>query len=195
MKKILISVTAIIIVILSILYFTRSQPNQDNRAGIIYGDDHSYSLEAPVGWVIDNKAGQQYGLQAVFYKTGESWNNGTSTMYTNVIRKNSKISTIDQAIKSDLDNFKSHYPNIVISDRNDIKTMDVSGVLAKIKYSSDIQNSRYEAIAYIDAKNVIVMVILSSKTKESFDQNIDAFEKLVKSYFYVTDNVIVNTSK
>ena len=55
-----------------------SQENCD--CGVIYGENHSFKLIAPSGWVLDNKSGVSQGIHAVFYKKGESWANAETVM-------------------------------------------------------------------------------------------------------------------
>jgi hypothetical protein len=65
----------------SLVAVTFGQPEMNS--GIIYGENHSYSLTAPDGWVLDNESGVNEGYFAVFYKKGESWAKGETVMYIN----------------------------------------------------------------------------------------------------------------
>jgi hypothetical protein len=161
------------------------------KSGIIYGNNHAFSLTAPRGWVLDNEAGVSQGLYAVFYKRGESWQNGETVMYTNTASlEDSAYSTLDQLIKYDLDNFKKNYPDIKITDGNDV--LIKKNVVAKIKYLSGESYGNYEAMAYIDAGKTGVMIIMTSRTQSGFENSLKAFEELVKSYFFISENVIID---
>lgn len=167
---------------------------EDMQTGIIYGYNHAFSLTAPKGWVLDNKSAVKYGIYAVFYKKGESWANAETVMYVNTASfENSAHRTLEELINYDLDNFRKNYSNLEILDGKDIQIKD--GISAKVKYLSGESYKNYEAIAYIAAKNTGIMIIMSSRTKDGFDKSLDAFEKLVKSYFYIADKVIIDTVK
>lgn len=167
---------------------------EDMKTGIIYGNNHAFSLTVPDGWILDNKSGVSQGLYAVFYRKGESWANAVTVMYTNTASLEDKAhKTLDQLIKYDLDNFKSNYSDIKITDGKDLQIND--NVIARIKYLSGKSYGNYEAMAYIDAGKTGVMIIMSSRTKEGFDNSLTAFEDLVKSYFFIADKVTIEKNK
>jgi len=173
-----------------LLSFFAIHGQDDMNTGIIYGDNHAFSLTAPEGWVLDNQAGVNQGLYAVFYAKGGSWEKAATVMYVNTASLEDEAhKTIEQLIKFDIDNFKSNYPDIIVTDEKDIVIKN--NVIAKVKYLSGTSYANFEAMAYIDAGKTGVMIILSSRTKEGFGDALSAFEKLVKSYSFITDNVVI----
>ena len=97
--------------IFALAFLSRTLTAQDDglTAGILYGKNFVYSLNAPDGWVLDNSAGKSQGLQAVFYPKGESWDKATTVMYTNTASLEDEAhKTISQLIKYDLDTFKKN---------------------------------------------------------------------------------------
>jgi hypothetical protein len=161
---------------------------EDMKTGIIYGDNHAYSLTAPDGWILDNKSGVSQGLYAVFYKKGLSWQTAETVMYTNTASlEESPHKSIDELMKYDLDNFKKQYNDLEIREGSDINLNN--NKTAKVKYLSGKSYGNFEAIAYIDANKNGILIIMSSRTKEGFDASLAAFESLVKSYFYIADKV------
>ena len=71
----------LIVIVLGLLCgSTQSQEQSKNdkgaNSGIIYGENHAFTLTAPTGWVLDNTSGAKQGLQAVFYPEGSSWQKG-----------------------------------------------------------------------------------------------------------------------
>lgn len=170
---------------ISLLSFSQEEP----KTGIIYGKNFVFSLTAPDGWVLDNKSGVRQGLQAVFYKKGESWSNAATIMYANAASlEDSAHLNLDRLIKYDIDNFIKQYPDLNIIDGNNILIKD--GLTAKIKYLSGRSYRNFEAIAYVDATQNGIMIVMSSRTKEGFDSSLNAFENLVKSYLYIADKMV-----
>jgi hypothetical protein len=164
----------------------------DLKSGIIYGDNHAFMLTAPDGWVLDNKSGIKQGLYAVFYKQGESWEKAMTVMYTNTASlEDSSQNTIDKLITYDTNNFRRQYPDLNISVGKDIFIKP--GLIAKVNYLSGISYGNYEAIAYIDAWKTGVMIVLSSRDKNGFQDSLVAFENLVKSYLFMADKVIIDS--
>jgi hypothetical protein len=178
--------------LLFILYFLTISisifSQEELNTGIIYGENFVFSLTAPDGWVLDNKSGARQGLQAVFYRKGESWNNATTVMYANAASlENDAHKNLDQLIKYDMDSFKKQYSDLNITDGDAIFLK--TGGTANIKYLS----GNFEAIAYVDAVKNEIMIVMSSRTKEAFDSSKSAFEILVKSDLYIADKMVIET--
>jgi hypothetical protein len=177
--------------ILLILVLSRLAIGQDAKTGIIYGKNHAFSLTAPKGWVLDNKSGVSQGLHAVFYEEGQSWKDAVTVMYANTASlENDAHKTLDQLIEYDLNNFKKQYPGIIITDGKDVLIDDK--ILAKVKYLSGQTYGNYEAMAYINAGKTGVMIIMTSRTKEGFENSLTAFEALIKSYLFMSDKVMID---
>ena len=187
MSKQLITILALIFLIVSVSAQKKAEPDKAENTGIIYGNNHSYKLTAPKDWLLDNKSGVSQGLHAVFYPQDSSWRDGIAVMYTNVSQKMNKAESAKETIERDIANFKKGSPKLKVEDAKSIKlTKDKS---ATIKYFSNDENGNYEAIAYIDEAKVVVMIVLTSKTKKDFDASLVAFQELVGSYFFLTDKV------
>jgi hypothetical protein len=158
---------------------------EEMNSGIIYGTNHAYSLTAPNGWILDNSSGVSQGLYAVFYKKGESWRKAPTVMYTNTTSlENEQYKTFKQFIDFDIESFKKDEPSILITNGDNISIKD--SLIAYVRYFA---GKNYEAVAYIDAGKTAVMIIMSSRTKEGFDDSMQSFIDLVKSYFFISDKV------
>ena len=162
-----------------------NSPGQ-NVGGIIYGKDHAYMLSAPKGWVLDNQAGKEQGLVAVFYPKDGSWAESPSVMYTRVQPKSGK--TFAEAIKTDIDYMKKSSPMIVATEQEPI-VYGKEKKRAEVRYLSADKNSNCEAVAYMEEKNCIVLVILTARNEEDFKGCFPAFKELVESYVFMTDKV------
>jgi len=192
-KTVYILISLVLIALIAGFFITKNtnHPSTNNTgpAGVIYGPNYSYSLAAPDGWILDNKAGQDQGLMAVFYKKGENFLDSDVVMYTNTISKSSSKPNFNAVVDYDLQGFKNAYPDLTVSDATDLVTKDISGTKAKVKYEFNEAMHRYQAVAYVDSPNTVVIIVLDAKNKAAFDDNITDFENLVNSYFYVTSNV------
>lgn len=177
--------------ILSIFLFVISiqlDAQINNKSGIIYGKNHAFSLTAPQGWVLDNRAGVSQGIHAVFYREGTSWAEAETVMYANTASLEIPAhTTLDELITFDIENFTSHYADLKIEDAPSILIEEDN--YARIKYLSGDSYGNYEAIAYIDAGKTGVMLIVSSRTNEGFNASLDAFHDLINSYFFIAEEI------
>jgi len=161
-------------------------------SGIIYGHNHAYTLTSPKGWVLDNSSGVSQGLHAVFYPVGSSWAGAVTVMYTSIAyRDSSKNEKIEGVMKHDIDKFKQNFPNLRVEEKESIE-VDNGKKKARIVYFSADRFGNYEAVAYIPENKVVVIIVMISGNKEKFESNLKAFEDLVKSYMFITDEVIIN---
>jgi hypothetical protein len=166
----------------------------EQYGGIIYGKNHSFMLTAPEGWIIDNKSGIPNGLHAVFYPKGSSWSKATAMMYANTASK--KVAgneTIGKVIEYDISQFKKKSPDLAVKDAEPLPIS--KGKKAIIKYFSGDNFNNHEAIAYIDENKVVVIIVLSSRSKEEFENSLPAFKELLNSYQFLTEDVRIENKE
>lgn len=165
---------------------------QEEQTGIIYGDNHSYSLTSPKGWVLDNSSGVSQGLHAVFYPAGNTWENSVIVMYTNVAHLNStNQKNIGDVIEYDLNKFRSISEGIKIEKVEDSYFINENKRAVIYNFLDDI-NGSYESVAYIPEEKIVVLIVISSRDRENFQESNSSFRDLVNSYFWITDNVQYN---
>lgn len=158
-----------------------------SHTAVIYGNDNSFVVKAPKGWILDTKSGLSSGLSAVFYPQGSNWEKGVTVMYCNSASKKVKGNeTLQQIMDFDIGRFKNEQ-GAEINDGGKVVTSDSN--LAYIKYFYDKKNINYEAVAYIDERNVVVFLVISSRDKDDFEKSFESFKEFVESYYYLTDNV------
>jgi predicted extracellular nuclease len=167
----------------------KSKENSDKmNSGILYGPNFSYTLSAPRGWILDNESGVSQGLSAVFYPKGSSWSKGQTVAYTRVVKKNDQ-QTVSDIINADINGFRAESSALKIEDA---KAIDLGkGKTAIIKYFSGDSHGNYEALAYVDEAKSVVLIVLTARTKQDFDSSLGAFQGLVGSYFFLTDQVYI----
>lgn len=163
--------------------------SQEMGTGIIYGDNHSYSLTAPKEWVLDNSSGVSQGLHAVFYPKEASWENSTVVMYTNVAHLNStNQKNAQDVIDFDIAQFKSRSKSLIVEKSENVYSNKQKKKAFVYEFLNG-ENGNYESVAYFEEETVVVLIIMSARTKKDFLDNREKFNELVKSYFWLTKNV------
>lgn len=171
--------------------FSQQQPG---GSGIVYGDDHAFVVGAPEGWVLDNAAGASRGLHAVFYPLGGSWAASPVVMYVNTANKEAEGLTGPEGLMTiDLARLKAESPDVRVEDVAGLTTEDGRAALVR-RFSGD-NHGNFEAVAYIDVPKVVIMVVLSSRSRSLFESSLPAFEKLVHSVHYLTDQVSIEKKR
>ena len=167
-----------------------TEKSGNNNSGIIYGQDHVFVLTAPKGWVLDNKSGVSQGLQAVFYPEGSSWKSGTVVMYANTYHKrNVTEETLEKVVAGDVTEFKKKSEKLRVVEAAPLPTRKDKKAVVRYFDGDTFGNS--EAIAYLDEGKVVVMLVLSARTKKEFEAGLPAFNELVSSYLFLGDKVTI----
>jgi hypothetical protein len=148
---------------------------------VVHGKEFAFEIKAPRGWVLDNAAAKEQGLNLVFYPTGTSWETSKAVIYVRVRSNDANVRNIDGQVEDTLRNFRaSGSPNISVKYVKTLTTQDASK--AKIYHYSGDKFGNFEATAYIQAKGSIHFITLSARDQESFQRALSAFNSVVTSY-------------
>lgn len=159
---------------------------EDAGTGIIYGKQHSFSLTAPKGWVLDTKSGVADGVHAAFYPKGGTWKDSPVVMYGNGVDKTG-AETFDQFVAGDVKKFENAHADIKVTD---LDPGSVPGKAVKAKrFSFKTTN---EVVVYIDEPKSISLIVMSARGEDKLIEAFPAFQDLVKSYQFMTSDVRVN---
>lgn len=164
---------------------------QEHETGILYGPSHAFSIQAPTGWVLDNKSGVPQNLYAVLYPVGSSWRDSIAVMYAKGIQKDNVITSIKYQVDQTIKDFKENgNPNISAQFIKNITAE--KGHTGAIYYFVGDHWGNHEAVAYFEGDKSINLIVLTSRTKEAFDKSLPAFEKVAGSYMFITNDVQIN---
>jgi hypothetical protein len=158
-------------------------------SAVVYGAHHAFSLQAPAGWILDVRSQRNNGLPVVLYLRGESWTTGAAVMYVNtVVPDSGVVDAVPEVIRADSERFSNVVPGMHVSVAMRLQTAD--GRAAEVRaFHGDSGN--VELVAYIPARTIIAVVVLSARTRAALASARSAFEALVKSYRFLTDQVTV----
>ena len=63
-----------------------------------------------------------------------------------------------------------------------------SNKVAQVRYFSDSGGPPHEAVAYVPEADLVMLVVLSSRSPEGFQKALGAYRELVQSYAWVGSN-------
>jgi hypothetical protein len=159
---------------------------------LVYGDNHTFFVAAPPGWVLDNHSGLVDGVDTVLYPRGSSWKDSAAVMYAHVTTR-APGDTLDSFIADDISAFRGPSSKLQIKDGSSIATEH--GRFAVVRYFSGDSFGNREAVAYLAEKKVIVAIALTARTQGAFERSLPAFDQLVQSYHFISDNPKNETGK
>jgi hypothetical protein len=139
---------------------------------VLKGDGYAFELKAPLGWVLDDKVGNDQGLNVVFYPEHSSWDKSDAVCFA-------RVRSLDTHVTVKAFHDKGN-PKAEAKFIKTLTTQDASK--AKIYYYTGDQFGNNEATAYIQAKGSIHFITLSARSSKAFHDALPAFDALVTSY-------------
>jgi hypothetical protein len=148
---------------------------------VLKGDGYAFELKAPLGWVLDDKVGNDQGLNVVFYPAHSSWDKSDAVCFARVRSLDTHVTNIEEQVK---DTVKAlHDGGNAKAEAKFMKTLTTQDASkAKIYYYTGDQFGNNEATAYIQAKGSIHYLTLSARSSKAFHDALPAFDALVTSY-------------
>jgi len=158
---------------------SQTNKNSEFPAGIIYGKKGAYKVDAPKGWILDNKSGKDMGLPCVLYLDGFNWQNSPVVMYSKIASPN--YDKIDLFINYAIKEFQKEDPNF---DHKELKNGQIDDKKYIImNYQGGIYNS-YERVFYIQMEKAVGYVVFSARNQTDFKKYSNAIFEIVESYKY-----------
>lgn len=158
-----------------------SADQKSDGAAIVYGEKAAFMIGAPTGWVIDNQAGRNQDLDCVMYPNGSSWEKSPVVIYARMVG-DEKL-TVDDFIKSDIDELRANSPSLITKDWPTIKTH--LGWEARIIEFRGVSYGNVERTAFIKGKDAVCYIVFSARDEESYQKHVKALEEVVKSFTYM----------
>lgn len=157
------------------------------NAVVIEGDDHLFMVGSPRGWVLDDTSGMGSRIRCVFYPVGQSWATAPTVMYVNPLHGfGLKTRTLSAMIAESEKAFYKRAPKGRITDAGTLTTG--AGKPARVHYFAPDGRQPVEAVTYVPEKELIMLVVLSSRTAAGFQQALPAYRELVGTYAWVGSN-------
>jgi hypothetical protein len=148
---------------------------------VLKGDGYAFELKAPLGWVLDDKVGNDQGINVVFYPEHANWDKSDAVCFARVRTLDNHVKNIEEQVKDTVKALRDNgNPKAEAKFIKTLTTQDASK--AKIYYYSGDQFGNNEATAYIQAKGSIHFITLSARSSKAFRDALPAFDALVTSY-------------
>jgi hypothetical protein len=148
---------------------------------VLKGDGYAFELKAPLGWVLDDKVGNDQGINVVFYPEHASWDKSDAVCFARVRSLDNHMINIEAQVKETVKALHDNgNPKAAAKFMKTLTTQDASK--AKIYYYTGDQFGNNEATAYIQAKGSIHFITLSARSAKAFRDALPAFDALVTSY-------------
>jgi hypothetical protein len=109
-------------------------------------------------------------------------------MYANAYhKKNETEETLEKVIAGDVAEFQKRSEHLKVVEAASLPTRKDKKAIVRYFDGDTFGNS--EAVAYLDEGKVVVMLVLSARTKKEFEEALPAFSELASSYLFLGDKV------
>jgi len=153
--------------------------------GIIHGPNHAYMIDAPKGYVLDNRIWADQGIFAVFYREGMAFPESPVVAYTMVQEK--APGGLQKHVDTDMVHTLRGAASARMRRHPSLKTRD--GREALVYSVTDVPGVNGEWMAYIDAPTVVILVSVSVRDPRRFEEGRPVLDQLVASVAWFTDQV------
>jgi tetratricopeptide (TPR) repeat protein len=171
-----------ILTLLALSALSPSMPAQENfRGGIVYGPKAAFKIDAPEGWVLDNKSGVKQGLPCVLYPKGSSWADAKTIMYAKIA--STEFEDVNEFVASAIKGMKAKHgtPKEKIASG---KTQDGRDYFIN-EYPATKNYSQWERVAYVQLPRAVAYIVLSSRDRASYQKDSPALQQALKTFTYL----------
>ena len=149
-------------------------------AGIIYGPKAAFKIDAPSGWILDNKSGLSNGLHCVLYLNKYSWKDSPVVMYAKIA--STEFENVDTFIVFAIKSYLKQDSNFIYNKYATKKINEKDSAIIYDYYGGPYYN--FERVAYIQVPKAVCYIVFSSINKESFDSYSNDLLNVVKTFIY-----------
>jgi tetratricopeptide (TPR) repeat protein len=171
-----------ILAFLAVLTFVPGMPAQETfRGGIVYGPKAAFKIDAPEGWVLDNKSGAKQGLPCVLYPKGSSWADAKTIIYAKIA--STEFEDVNEFVAWAIKGMKAKH-GIPKEKIGSGKTQDDGDYFIN-EYPATKTYSQWERVGYVQLPQAVAYIVLSSRDKVSYSKDASALEKVLKTLVYL----------
>jgi len=166
--------------------YAKTSPKPRMNIVVVSGDGYAFSLAVPQGWVADDKSGKAQGMAALFCPASLGLS-GPVIAYVSVASKGTPGNeSLEKVLVYDTQRYKAERHVQKVQNAGPIVT---KGKLHKavLKYFAKDADGRYEAVAYLDSKRTVNILVLSTKDRATFRKYLELFKSFVASYVDISE--------
>jgi hypothetical protein len=143
---------------------------EEQTAGILYGPNWSCLVQAPDGWIMDQKSMANQGIYGLFYEHGKKLEPQTPIIYINTQKLNADTDEeLQKYVDYDIGNYKKDGSNTIT-----LKTVVAKNFPTIISYNLVLENGKqFERILYFHVKDVAFLVVLATHDENQLKTNLN----------------------
>lgn len=155
------------------------------RAEWVQGEEFSYSLDAPIGWVLDRSMASQAEADLVLYPQGSSYYKADSVITLSSYGLGGNLKTLDDLIQKDEKDGKKSNPKMEVQKGPLLSTKKMRPV--PLYFYLKLKDGTCEAVAYVQEDSRVMLFVLSCPNPQVLHEDLPALQETVGSYEALPD--------
>lgn len=150
---------------------------EDSGCAIVYGKNWAFLFATPKNWNVTCPSNDQSGVVVALWPEGTPLSKAPGVMYVTVSEKDGF--SLEQFAEDELARFRKESPKLRAQVVDSILLPNKTQALVR-ELTGD-QYGNHEAIAYVNARTVYLIAVLTSRTDKEFKRLRPAFGEFVSS--------------
>lgn len=151
----------------------------------IQGNGFSYSLDAPIGWVLDRSMASQAEADLVLYPQGSSYYKADSVITLTTFELGGNTKTLDDLIQKDEKEGKASNPQMTVQRGPLLRTKQMRS--ARLYFYLKLKDGTCQAAAYVEEDSRVMLFVLSCPNAQVLHEDLPALQETVGSYEALPD--------
>jgi hypothetical protein len=159
---------------------------ENNKGGIIYGQNFAFIVTAPVGWIMDSDSMSQQGIFGLFYEEGKIFGAQNNTPIIYIVTFALNNASDDELIKFAQEDINKYVINGAKTER--INRRYKKSDILYLTYNVNLTNGRYETFVFMRYKNTCLIVILNANNNAQRNELLPKLEEVINSISFMDKN-------
>jgi len=175
-----------ILIILLTFFLNSVFAQENNKSGIIYGQNYAFIVKAPVGWIIDSDSLSQQGIFGLFYEEGKKFGSQNNTPIIYIVSFPINNASDDALIKFAQEDINEYITNGAKIERIN-RQYKISDILY-ITYNVNLPNGRFETCVFTRYKNNCLIIILNANNNAQRNELLPKLDEVINSISFMDRN-------
>lgn len=164
-------------VLLALCLLMPATSRAETGCAIVYGQNWAFLFATPKNWEAVCPANEPSGVVVALWPKGTAIANAPGIMYVTVSDKGEF--SLEQFAEDEITRFRVQSPKLQVQVANSLTFQKKNSAL--VRQLSGDQYGNHELVAYADAGNVFLIIVLTSRTQKAFEHLRPAFENFVST--------------
>ena len=149
---------------------------------ILEPNKYSYTFGVPENWDFSFEQANEIRVRLVFFPSGVNFHESNTIIYVNEICPSNCAGIVSAAIQKTINEAKAVSPNLKVESETPLKIKSGGEAHVRILTGSIDPRQAKEALAFIEHKETIVLVVLTTNNTQNWGNDYKAFTEILNGH-------------